>query len=466
MQPFHQVFDCDFYVGDVLTVCASMPEKSVHAIVTSPPYFGLRDYGIAPSIWGGNAECEHEWGEPGRPHHPGQVPQTKWVNVDAVADGGRSTTGATCSLCSAWRGVFGLENLHDCLGWAKGETPCAACFICHMRTIASALWRVLRDDGTLFLNIGDSYSGSGKGPTGVNGIGDQGKRQGFVGHHSSGLSPKNRFGIPERLALALQSDGWVWRDTIHLCKTSPMPESVRDRTTQAHEPMFMFTKKARYYFDNDAVREPSPGHTYTGRSGVNQDNYEAEAKDGLSRTSFTMKNREYHPLGHNPRSWMLWKPERNNLKHYAAYPRFIPRFAILAGSSEYGVCAECGAPWERVTETTPMEIRRTDWGAKAGNRTATSGTTTKPATSITLGWRPTCTHDAPTVPATIFDPFSGSGTTQVVARELGRRSIYCDLSPEYGNMAIERLEQTTPMLPIAPMVVVEREQQTNFMDGV
>jgi hypothetical protein len=95
-----------------------------------------------------------------------------------------------------------------------------------------------------------------------------------------------------------------------------------------------------------------------------------------------------------------------------------------------------------------MEIRRTDWGEKAGNRTATSGTMTKPAHCSTLGWRPTCAHEAEVIPATVLDCFGGSGTTSVVARELGRRSVYVDLSADYAAMAIRRLEQTTPMLPL------------------
>jgi DNA modification methylase len=422
VRPYYSAPDCDFYVGDVLAVAASLPEKSVHIICTSPPYWALRSYLPA--------------------EHPDKVLE------------------------------LGSEPIPDCLGWARGET-CSVCYICHMRTVAAALWRVLRDDGSLWVNIGDSYAANGA-SGGGSPVDVRKAEYGRKGVESDayrarpnvteaqrcrrvpiGLKPKDRVGIPERLALALQADGWTWRDTIHLCKVAPMPESVRDRTTQAHEPLFLFTKKARYYFDAEAVKESSVSDHGSGNG---------YARDARLSYDGRGSDRPYEVSpGRNPRSWMLWHTEPSNLAHYAAYPRFIPSFAIRAGSSEFGVCAVCGSPAERQTDRTPMEIRRTDWGEKAGNRTATSGTMTKAATSRTSGWRSTCNCESSVVPATIFDPFSGSGTTQVVARQLGRRSIYCDLSATYADLAIRRLAGVTPTLPLA--APAERERQARLVES-
>lgn len=177
--------------ADALTMARSMPSNSVHCIVTSPPYFGLRNYGV--------------------------------------------------------EGQIGLE-----------ETPQA--HIDTLVTLFRELRRVLRDDGTLWLNYGDAYAGSGKGPTGHNGVGNQEARQGF---HSpkvvipDGFKPKDLMMLPHRLAIALQADGWYVRADIVWSKPNPMPESVRDRPTKAHEYVFLLTKSPRYYYDADAIKEPA-----------------------------------------------------------------------------------------------------------------------------------------------------------------------------------------------------------------
>jgi hypothetical protein len=183
-----------------------------------------------------------------------------------------------------------------------------------MRTVAAAVWRVLRDDGCFFINIGDSYAANRSYQVTDNKHHD-------VGNGSSmsvpnGLKPKDRVGIPERLALALQADGWTWRDTIHLCKVAPMPESVRDRTTQAHEPLFLFTKKARYFYDADAVREPhsEPWRGHGEHESATPHNGRFDDPD-KQQAAFTVAKREYNPLGRNPRSWMLWKSEASALAH-------------------------------------------------------------------------------------------------------------------------------------------------------
>jgi DNA modification methylase len=184
-------------VGDVRTALSSIPDGSVQTCITSPPYWGLRDYG-----------------------NDGQL---------------------------------GLESTPD-------E------YVASMVAVFAEVWRVLADDGTLWLNLGDSYSGSGKGPAGN--IGAKHDERNMEHVHSAiipeGLKAKDLVGIPWRVAFALQADGWYLRQDIIWQKPNPMPESVKDRCTKAHEYVFLLTKSARYYFDNKAIKEPSAksGNTY------------------------------------------------------------------------------------------------------------------------------------------------------------------------------------------------------------
>jgi len=379
--PYHQDPDCTYYVADARAVLASLPEKSVHTVVTSPPYHNLRSYLDAD--------------------HPDKELE------------------------------LGSEDTADCLGWARGER-CDVCYICKMLAVFAAVWKVLRDDGSCWVNISDGYA------------------------------DKQRSGIPERFALGMQSSGWYWRDTIHLCKTSPMPESVRDRTTQAHEYLYLFSKRPRYFWDAEAVKESLQESSLERGYSYRDPEYVGPKMDGSAsevRANSTWHGKRYVPSGRNPRSWMLVSPEPSNgtSKHYATFVggRTIPSFAIRAGSSEYGVCGECGAPWEReVSESLGGTIGH-GWNEREDERLEKGNFKVKSSRGYragqTLGFRPTCSHaDAPVVPATVLDPFSGSGTSAVTARQLGRRSIYVDLSASYADAAITRLAGVTPMLPLAP----------------
>lgn len=170
---YHQAPDCTFYLGDVRECLAALPEKSVQACISSPPYFGLRRYsGVEPTVWGGVAGCDHDW----RPNRYYTEKSASAVTSEAFSEAGEANADrlraarwredSTCERCGAWLGCLGLER-----------TP--ADFIAHLVEVFRSVWRVLRDDGTCFVNLGDSYSGSGKGPTGLNGIGNQEQRQGF-----------------------------------------------------------------------------------------------------------------------------------------------------------------------------------------------------------------------------------------------------------------------------------------------
>jgi site-specific DNA-methyltransferase (adenine-specific)/site-specific DNA-methyltransferase (cytosine-N4-specific) len=250
--------------------------------------------------------------------------------------------------------------------------------------------RVLRDDGTLWVEIGDSYAGAGY--SNHENTGGVSRENGGSQRHRSGTGhkPKDLLGQPWMLAFALRADGWYLRSEIIWARPNPMPESVQDRPTKSHSTVFLLSKQARYFYDADAISE---------------------------------RERWPNPSGANARSVWTIPTEPTPFAHFATWPRKLVARMILAGTSERGVCPECGAPWVRETEET-------------------------------LGWSPSCdcmpmtaapnsrvlVCDDP-VPATVLDPFAGSGTTLIVARSLGRRSIGVELNEEYCRLVRDRTMQ-------------------------
>jgi hypothetical protein len=243
--------------------------------------------------------------------------------------------------------------------------------------------------------------------------------------------------IPARVALALQADGWWVRSEITWCKAAPMPGGMRDRPTSATEKIYLLSKSARYFYDQEAERvrlvKSAAGSTFTqGKTGEN----------GAGRVS--QQEREDNPAGRNLWDYWLIGPEPYPDAHYATFPTEIPRRCISLGSSARGVCQQCGAPWVRViektTRTIPVEERNGRQGHN-GQPPQQSGWYWKPPGIQETGWRPTCRHEHEPIPALVLDPFAGSGTTVMVARALGRRGVGCDLSYAYLHaQARARLE--------------------------
>jgi DNA modification methylase len=240
-------------------------DRSVQCIVTSPPYWGLRDYGIEPTVWDAVPGCMHVWGDLIQVNATNHTDKRRWNHTRNGRDEEQPIEkrvawlrtlvdqGNFCRLCGAWRGALGLEPTPDL-------------FVKHIVTVGRELGRVLRDDGTLWLNLGDTYvHGIGAGAcVFANGrtdgrkfyLGDQARGREKRATLVAGLKPKDLVGIPWRVAFALQADGWYLRSDIIWSKPNPMPESVTDRPTKAHEYIFLLTKSERYYFDQDAIREP------------------------------------------------------------------------------------------------------------------------------------------------------------------------------------------------------------------
>jgi DNA modification methylase len=311
--------------GDVREKLAELPEKSVQCVVTSPPYWGLRDYGVD--------------------------------------------------------GQLGLE-----------KTPEE--YVANMVEVFRGVWRVLRDEGTVWLNLGDSYFGSSM-TGGTNSIESSAKRKGRMFKKPSNytpkqgksqLKPKDLVGIPWRVAFALQADGWYLRSDIIWAKPNPMPESVTDRPTKAHEYIFLLSKSSKYYYDADSIREPlseqrakqagklvDPGNDAKKR----KKQIEHDKKRG-SGGHFDGHKWRMNPLGRNKRSVWTVATKPFPEAHFAVYPPALITPCILAGCPVGG---------------------------------------------------------------TVLDPFAGSGTTLYVAEQYGRDSIGIELSEEYCKLIHKRMDK-------------------------
>lgn len=302
----------DVRVGDCREALREMADGSVQTCVTSPPYFGLRDYGTA-SWEGGDPECDHR-----------KVSDTAGAVATSTLGGGKKTTGHQqegyreyCGRCGAKRvdNQIGLESSLDA-------------YVAELVGVFREVKRVLRDDGTLWLNLGDSYASAWpcnrRNVVGAGSL-ENGKRENRPPRLPDGLKEKDLLGVPWRVAFALQADGWYLRSDIIWHKPNPMPESVRDRPTKAHEYVFLLTKSPRYFYDADAIREPmvkgAAGSSFTeGKTGVN----------GFGRVSHA--ERHDNPAGRNKRTVWTITPKPFKGAHFAVMPPALVEPCILAGS--------------------------------------------------------------------------------------------------------------------------------------
>lgn len=423
------------YNFDALQLLRLLPDESVHCCVTSPPYFGLRDYG---------------------------------------ADG-----------------QIGLEPTPD---------EYVAALVAVFREIR----RVLRSDGTVWLNLGDSYASATKGSGGLSDkqLSNAGSRyQPRKFNHD--VKPKNLIGIPWRVAFALQADGYYLRSDIIWSKDNPMPESVTDRPTRAHEYVFLLTKSPRYWYDQMAIAEPcvsgDRGSTYTNGKTAEKATHLAPIGRGPrtdkqaatgKRTyeGFNERWNENPTTTRNKRSVWTINPEPFPAAHFATMPTKLVETCLLAGCPPK-VCAACGAPYKRVmSEERELDMSRPqarralelfrDKGlndghldairavglADAGNALVVmdgAGKNTDEMQRLadeakaalggyyreftygkrsSIGWQPTCACNAGVDSGIVLDPFMGAGTVAFVAQKLNRHWIGSDINPEYVELATMRVQ--------------------------
>jgi len=369
--------------GDALAVLRTFPSGSVQCVVTSPPYWGLRDYSEI--------------------------------------------------------GQYGLE-----------ATPEA--HVAVMVEVFREVRRVLRDDGVCWVNYGDCYAAGGLGAGG-----DKQQTNWGSGHgdHADkprkappGLKPKDLVGMPWRVAFALQADGWWLRADCIWAKPNPMPESVTDRPTKSHEYVFLLTKRAKYFYDAEAVREDKAPAT-VGDPRTNGHGHRRD-RDYPGAPSNDGTNLGGPEGGRNLRTVWEIATQPYPGAHFATFPEALVERCIRAGTSEKGACPACGAPWVRVVEkhlvpTVKAGQRfvydgRDGNGHEAGDQGSNRARDGHKAGFIradeTTGWRPSCECMAPgfavmaptPIPCVVLDPFAGSGTVGLVAYREGREFVGIDLA--------------------------------------
>jgi len=330
--------------------------------------------------------------------------------------------------------------------------------------------RVLRSDGTLWLNYGDCYA-TGAGKVGEHpGGGEQGERwKGYRGtrdgapKHAAGamgpmtqpnrmpqkgLKPKDLCMMPHRVALALQAWGWWVRSDIVWHKPAPMPESVTDRPTRSHEYVFLLTKAERYYYDAQAIAEPSVAGHGIG-NGYKRPSLLSYADKNGARGNDT----PWQPGGTRNRRTVWTIPTRAySGAHFAVMPVALVEPCLLAGTSAHGACRACGAPFTRVVEKT-SEQRQSEWNGNDRKNGCLAGGGHKGRTGqwfgevTTTGWKQGCEcWPCDPAPCVVLDIFSGSGTVGEVALQHGRDAILIELKPEYCTLIRKRLSRVQPKL--------------------
>ena len=409
-------------------------DNSVHSIITSPPYWAKRVYdGEQKQIWGGDSFCDHNWVDGRRAGMSGgtksRVLNSRKLGTDGTLNFqifGESKF-STCSKCNAWHGALGLEP--DIKAYIRSIAI----------DIGNELKRVLHPSGIFWLNLGDgfaanrSYQVNDSKWSGVN-------SNTFSQYVSDGLKPKDLIGIPWRVAFALQEQGWWLRVAIPWLKNNAMPHPVMDRPVISHEYWFMFTKSEKYFYDTYSVLQKSaypevkPGILFGGKKYLG------------TTINPTYSGNEYDPNKHEGRRWrtgdvflqsfdqyllylnhikdnnegmlfdvdgnplaMIYNPAQYKGTHYATFnPKMIEPL-VLCSTSQYGVCSMCGNPYTRDKYPKHQE------------------------------WLSTCKHNSESVPATVLDPFCGTGSTLFTAHKLGRDTIGCDVSDKYIGFTRDRL---------------------------
>lgn len=484
-----------FIVGNAIDVLRDLDDDSIDLVVTSPPYWGLRDYGSGTdAIWGGDGECVHQfWPDVRQPTAGGRSPKSvhdeDWQRKGTTPN---ETTHRNCPKCGAWRGQLGLE-------------PTWQLYVEHLVEISKEIKRVLKPTGSYYLVLGDTYAGSRSYQV------EQTKYQSsevqvrgvpMTADGSDGITkPKQKLLIPYRVAMGLQEDGWICRNDITWRKPNAMPSSVKDRLTCTTERIFHFVKARKYFYDLDAIRKPSktpekerfrprsydspgfpsmksgkPFHERFNPAGKNPGDavetkavgtpYEAQYRN--EDTIFGRnRGKQGHPSGRNPGDSVETRQKMENVpgqtptlmarKKHSGYfledgefytnpkgrnpgdyfnintqPFPQAHFAVFPESLiEPIIKSSC--PLEVCSECgkPTMTVHKLDFESDV------------PDAKIV---EERCDCNAEFVPGIVLDPFCGSGTTSLVAMKLGRASIGIDINSDYIKMAQKRCRVDIPSL--------------------
>jgi site-specific DNA-methyltransferase (adenine-specific) len=349
---------------------------------------------------------------------------------------GKAEQGNFCLKCHAWKGELGLE-------------PTIELYISHLILIFDEVKRVLKRTGTCWVNIGDSYSGSGQGKNGDGTIGkltNKGTVEDEFRHGIGGvvgIPAKSLCLIPERFALAMVTQNWICRNDIIWYKANPMPESVKDRFTGTYEHVYFFVKNKKYWFEQQFEKADYDGRqdTIMKPSGKYADrNHMIE---GMNANSVHTRGAERWPneIGgvqmRNKRDVWEINTQPYPEAHFATYPEKLCEIPILSGCPSM-ICTKCGKAREKIYESN-NDKRTRKTGEGQDTTVGTQGRAGEPDL-IDKGYSD-CGCNAPFEPGTVSDPFCGSGTTLAVAKRLNRKSIGIELNPDYCRLAQDRVSK-------------------------
>jgi site-specific DNA-methyltransferase (adenine-specific) len=396
------------YCGDNRLLIKQLPDKSVDCLITSPPYWGLRDYKTTPVIWDGEESCNHQWGD--ILDNPKYDPRTREEKKASGATVGTSLNdeiwakdcGSFCKVCNAWLGNLGQE-------------PTYKMFIKHLIDLFRECKRVIKDEGTIWVNLGDTYASK----------------------TTEEIQSKSLCDIPGRFSVAMIDElNLIKRNTIIWHKFSAMPSPIMDRFTVDFEYIFLFSKQGKYFFDQQF--EPNMD-SYNGKRG--QTHHRTKLESAMRSEGET----NYYGLGRTKRCVWSVNPKGFKDAHFATYPEELIEPMILAGCPEF-ICNQCGKPKEKIYESKKRDTTAPEHHEKYGNddeSTKRLGRIEAHNNYNTKTFRgyTDCGCNAGFHAGVVLDPFMGSGTTARVAQRLKRNYIGFELNPDYVTMAERRLNQ-------------------------
>jgi len=415
--------------GDALQVLKTLPSESINCIMTSPPYWALRDYGSeVKGVWDGDEGCNHDWKEEitSQSNMSGGKGHLQDGNVGsfAVDYHQRETKSGFCNKCGAWKGQLGLEPTFDL-------------YIKHLCDIFDEAKRVLRKDGTCWINIGDTYCGGHaggsthpKGSSVVNsgGVPQQTKEGRPAGNLGNTYTEKCLISIPARFQIEMINRGWILRNTIIWHKPNCMPSSVKDRFTVDFEYLFFFVKNKKYWFETQ--REPHKNESIE-RTKHSWDGH----REPMSAYVGMDMSKMCHPEGRNKRAVWQICPQPFPESHFAVYPEELCETPLKAGCPKY-VCKKCGKAREKVYERKNKDYKkREDCATEQYSKSHHNDKVQFIEKGLT-----DCGCNVGFEGGIVLDTFFGAGTTGLVALKQSKKFIGIELNQEYIDIAMKRLK--------------------------